>query len=122
MAGRFENGPAFVGLPGNPVSSMVCASVFLAPVLRKMMGSRVVENEIITAKLAAPIGPNGPREHYMRGRYWFEDGQIIAESFDRQDSGLTSVLAASNALIIRAPDAPAAQAGDDIQIVLVKNI
>ncbi|MEO0764209.1 MAG: molybdopterin molybdotransferase MoeA, partial [Pseudomonadota bacterium] len=65
MAGRL-NGRPMVGLPGNPVSAMVCGTVFLAPMLRAMMGLPAVPAPQVHRTLAAPLGPNGPRAHYMR--------------------------------------------------------
>ncbi len=109
MAGRL-NGVPMVGLPGNPVSAMVCGHVFLLPMLRAMLGLTAEPAPRLSAPLAAPLGPNGPREHYMRAS--FADGRLTA--FNRQDSALTSVLAAANALILRpVGDGPRA-AGDQV--------
>lgn len=96
MAGRLD-GMAMLGLPGNPVSAMVCGAVFMVPALRAMLGFPAAPTPRQSAPLAAPIGPNGPREHYMRARY--EGGALTV--FTRQDSALLSVLASANALVIR---------------------
>ena len=112
MAGRIGNA-AMIGLPGNPVSAMVCGHVFLAPVIRKMLGLSASAAPRETAPLAAEIGRNGPREHYMRAKI-DPDGITI---FDRQDSALLTVLADANCLAIRPPNDPARPAGDTIEII-----
>ncbi|KMK67122.1 gephyrin-like molybdotransferase Glp [Puniceibacterium sp. IMCC21224] len=106
MAGRLGQS-MLIGLPGNPVSAMVCGHVFVAPVVRAMLGLEQTFAPRRSAFLAEPLPTNGPREHYMRAR--IEDGKLRA--FDRQDSALLSVLAQANALIVRPPNDPARAAG-----------
>lgn len=111
MAGRFGSdfGHApMIGLPGNPVSAMVCTEVFVAPVLRAMQGLGQHPQPRKSAPLAHPLGPNGQREHYMRGAL-LHDGQI--KVFDRQDSALLTVLSKANALIVRNPGEGALETG-----------
>ncbi len=107
MAGRM-GAAAMVGLPGNPVSAMVCGHVFVAPMIDAMLGLGTAPAPRRTAPLAAPLPANGPREHYMRARL-SEDG-IAAE--DRQDSSLLSILAHSDALLVRPPHDPERQVGE----------
>lgn len=109
MAGRLGKA-AMVGLPGNPVSAMVCGYLFVAPMIRAMLGLGTDMPRTMRARIAEPIGPNGPREHYMRAVV--ESGEITA--FDNQDSSLLTVLAAANALLIRPPRDPARAAGEEI--------
>ncbi|MEC3862174.1 gephyrin-like molybdotransferase Glp [Mesobacterium sp. TK19101] len=106
MSGRM-GGKMMIGLPGNPVSAMVCGHVFVAPVIRALLGLGTAPAPRLTAPLAAPIGANGPREHYMRAALG-PDGLRI---FERQDSSLLSVLGAANALVVRPVDDPARAAG-----------
>ena len=96
MAGRMGES-AMIGLPGNPVSSMVCAQLFILPLLRAMLGLGCHATPRQQRPLDKDIGPNGPREHYMRARL---SATGIAP-FDRQDSALLSVLTAADALLIR---------------------
>ncbi|MFW8636419.1 gephyrin-like molybdotransferase Glp [Cribrihabitans pelagius] len=111
MAGRLS-GAAMVGLPGNPVSAMVCGHIFLAPMIRTMLGLPAVEAPL-TAPLAAPLGPNGPRAHYMRAKL---DADGLT-AFDNQDSSLLTVLAAAQALLIRPPNDGPRQTGEPMQYI-----
>lgn len=112
MAGRLRDVP-MIGLPGNPVSALVCGVIFVAPVVRAMLGMQPEPAPRAQAPLAAPLGQNGPREHYMRAIL----GDRGLTAFDRQDSSLLSVLADANALIVRPPQAPAAQAGTIVEYI-----
>ena len=112
MSGRFGEA-MMVGLPGNPVSAMVCGHIFLAPVVRAMLGLGAAPARRETLRLAAPVSENGPREHYMRARITSEGVSI----FDRQDSALLSVLGAADALAVRPPRDPARAAGDEIEVI-----
>lgn len=109
MAGRL-GGAAMIGLPGNPVSAMVCGQVFLAPVVRRMLGLGDVQPPPTLARLGAPLDANGPRAHYMRAV--LADG--IVTPFKAQDSSLLSVLSQANALIVRPPGDPARTTGDKV--------
>lgn len=112
MAGKLDGIP-MVGLPGNPVSSMVCGHIFLRPAIRAMLGLGAHRLATKTAELAAPLGQNGPREHYMRAR--LEDGALSAST--RQDSALLTVLASANALIVRPPSDPPREAGATVTFI-----
>ncbi|MGB0901598.1 gephyrin-like molybdotransferase Glp [Halocynthiibacter sp.] len=98
MAGKIGDIP-MIGLPGNPVSSMVCAQVFILPILRHMLGFVATPMERKTAPLAEDLRSNGPREHYMRAT--LRDGKLTVHA--RQDSSLLSVYANANALVVVAP-------------------
>ncbi|MEM6376222.1 MAG: molybdopterin-binding protein, partial [Pseudomonadota bacterium] len=112
MAGRIGNA-AMIGLPGNPVSSLVCGHVFLAPMVEAMQGLPAAALPRLTAPLGADIGPNGPREHYMRAT--LKDGKLYPQ--ERQDSSLLSVLACSNALYVRPPKDEAQRAGTAVPYI-----
>jgi len=113
MAGRLMGG-LFLGLPGNPVSSVVCAHLFLLPALRALQGLGAWPAPTRSAVLAESVGPNGPRAHYMRAR--LEPGGLI-RALPRQDSALVSVLAQADALLIRPPDDPARPEGHAVRYV-----
>lgn len=107
MAGRLGSA-AMIGLPGNPVSAMVCGTVFVAPVVRKMLGLPDTVAPMLQAPLARALPANGPRAHYMRAR--LVEGQLHPD--DRQDSSLLSVLATADALLVRPVDDPARTPGE----------
>lgn len=109
MAGRLGKS-AMLGLPGNPVSAMVCGHLFMLPMIQRMLGLPDEDPQVSQTTLAAPLAANGSREHYMRAKLT-PDG---ITAFDRQDSSLLSVLADANALIIRPIDDPARQIGDAV--------
>lgn len=114
MAGQM-NGVPMLGLPGNPVSSMVCGHVFLRPAIDAMLGLPKTALPRIKVPLRAPLTANGPREHYMRAT--LQTGQV--QAFDRQDSSLISVLATANAFIIRPPNDPAKATGDMVDVIVL---
>ncbi|MDQ7070178.1 MAG: molybdopterin molybdotransferase MoeA [Rhodobacterales bacterium] len=109
MAGKM-NDAVMIGLPGNPVSAMVCGHVFLAPVINAMLGLGNHRTPIQTATLADELPKNGMREHYMRAVVM--QGQIGV--FDQQDSALLSVLSNANALLIRPINDEARKEGDTV--------
>jgi molybdopterin molybdotransferase len=105
-------GTPVLGLPGNPVSSMVCALLFLGPALDRMLGLPVIGVPLVRARLGSDVRPNNFREDYMRATFATgEDGALIATPLPIQDSSMMSALARSDGLIIRPPDAPAAAKG-----------
>jgi molybdopterin molybdotransferase len=111
----------FLGLPGNPVSSFVCAILFLKPAIAAMLGE-TRKNEIRTARLASALRENDSRQDYLRARLVSRDGDWWAEPFAMQDSSMQSAFAAADCLILRAPRAPAAAAGDRIEILPLDDV
>jgi len=113
MAGRLRGVP-MLGLPGNPVSAIVCAHLFLLPLLRAMQGDAAPAPQEARALLAVDDGPAGPRTHYMRATVAPGPGLPLITPFTRQDSALLSVLVQANALLIRpASDGPR-KAGEEV--------
>ncbi len=112
MAGRLGDA-TMIGLPGNPVSAMVCGHVFVLPVLRKMLGLGAAPAPRQQARLGHDLSANGPREHYMRAKL---TGDTV-EVFPRQDSALLTVLAAANVLVVRPPRDGPREAGEMIDII-----
>jgi molybdopterin molybdotransferase len=113
--GRLGTTP-LLGLPGNPVSSLVCAMLFLKPAIAALLGT-ATETPLLSAKLITPLGANASRQDYLRARTEIRDGELWAEAFAVQDSSMLRSLALADALIVRAPHASAAQAGDRIKIL-----
>lgn len=113
MAGRL-NGMPMLGLPGNPVSAIVCGHLFLLPMLRAMLGDPQPAPRPRQARLAVDLPANGSRAHYMRARLTPGEGLPGIAPFDRQDSALLSILGEADALLIRPVDAPPCRAGDTV--------
>jgi molybdopterin molybdotransferase len=107
-----------LGLPGNPVSGIVCATLFLRPALAAMLGETALPEPHETARLAADLPHNDERQDYLRATLSRDDqGRPLVRAFDRQDSSMLATLAHADCLIVRAPRAPAAKAGDTVEIV-----
>jgi molybdopterin molybdotransferase len=113
MHGRL-GGMRVIGLPGNPVSSYVCAFLFLVPLIRALSGRAAIHHVRETALLGRDVIANDQREDYLRARLEERaDGALIATPVNHQDSSLLGNLAAARALLIRAPFAPPAPAGSE---------
>jgi len=107
-----------IGLPGNPVSSYVCAFLFLVPLIRTLLGRTMVHHRRETAVLGRDLAANDRREDYLRARLEArDDGTLIATPVDHQDSSLLANLAAARALVIRPPFASAARQGSVCEIL-----
>jgi molybdopterin molybdotransferase len=115
--GRLNQTP-LIGLPGNPVSAMVCAILFVAPAIAALLGTPY-SAPLRKARLAAPLKANGKRQDYIRARLSNSGGALIAEPFALQDSSMQKIFAHADALIIRLIDAPPAKAGDDVDVLLL---
>ena len=106
-----------LGLPGNPVSAIVCARLFLKPLLDAFLGLDAADPPIM-GTLAGPLDQNDQRQDYLRATLSVgPDGGLIADPFDRQDSSMLRRLAQSDCLVIRPPFAPAAKAGDAVELI-----
>ncbi|MBB5701824.1 molybdopterin molybdotransferase [Ochrobactrum daejeonense] len=108
-----------IGLPGNPVSSLVCSLVFLRPLVARLAGAHI-EADIRSAKLGTALPANDHRRDYIRATVESApDGTLIARPFPVQDSSMLSALVGSKALLIRDEDAPAAAAGDVCRVLML---
>ncbi len=116
MAGRL-NGVPMLGLPGNPVSAIVCGHLFLLPMIRAMLGQPDPVPSPGKARLTVDLPANGPRAHYMRARRAPGDSLPDIAPFERQDSALLSILGQADALLIRPINAPACRAGDTVPYI-----
>jgi molybdopterin molybdotransferase len=104
---------AVLGLPGNPVSSYITALLFVRPLVARLAGATDPLPRTVRATLAHPLPANGPRQDYLRAT--LVDGQASTAAI--QDSSMLRTLARSDCLIVRAPHAPAADAGDSAEIL-----
>jgi molybdopterin molybdotransferase len=117
LFGRMKN-QRVLGVPGNPVSAMICAHVFLLPMMARLLGLAEKTRPEPEAVLGEAIEANGVREHYMRATStWREDGTRIVRPLPSQDSSLVAALARADCLIVRAPHAPALLQGVPVRII-----
>ncbi len=117
LFGRLGNTPV-LGLPGNPVSALVCAILFLLPALDRLGGLPDGAVPTAAARLSAPLPANDHRADHLRATLSADTaGNLVATPFDRQDSSLLQLLASAGCLILRAPHASALAAGATVQVV-----
>ncbi len=112
MAGRLQ-GSALLGLPGNPVSAMVCGTIFMSPMVRVLQGLPAAPAARRPAILDTALPPNGPREHYLRARRT----PTGVSPFQRQDSSLLSLLSQADCLIVQPVNDPGRDAGQSVDII-----
>ncbi len=119
MVGAFDD-MQVLGLPGNPVASLVCGLLFLEPLLRRLarLPERKRGSQAITA---ADIAANNHRQDFLRARLSRDqEGNLVAQAHQKQDSSMMKVFATSDALIIRKPHAPLLPAGAPCPILLLR--
>ena len=117
LAGTIDN-KLIIGLPGNPVSALVCCQIMIKPVIEKMLGLKTDNTSLkLFAKLGTKLNKNGKREHYLRAALKQERGSFIVDPILNQDSSLLTELAKSNVLIKRIPFASPVDAGQVIEII-----
>jgi molybdopterin molybdotransferase len=106
------------GVPGNPVSAMICAQVFLLPMLRAMLAARDPIATPSEAVADVDLEANGPRQHYMRAiARRRDDGVYVVRPLISQDSSLMAALVRADCLIVRMPYAPVLPAGGRVHIL-----
>ena len=107
-----------IGLPGNPVSSYVCAFLFMVPLIRALSGRSVIHHRRERAVLGRDLGANDQREDYLRARLELrDDSTLVAVPVSHQDSSLLANLAAAQVLLVRPPFAPKAEAGSPCEVL-----
>jgi len=118
--GRMGSTP-LLGLPGNPVSTLVCALLFLKPVLRRLQGLDPIEPPL-AARLAVPLAANDRRQDYLRSELRRDEtGQLWATPFPKQDSSMLRLLSQAQGLVIRPPEAPALEAGAEVPLLSLES-
>lgn len=110
------NAQRILGLPGNPVSAMIAARVFLVPLLTALLGQDA-RSMTESATLASVLPANGPRTHFMRGRMGGASGERSVTPAPSQDSSMMRMLAESDCLIVVPPNAPAQAPGATVTIL-----
>ena len=107
-----------LGLPGNPVSTMVCALLFLKPAMERMLGQPGDLPATVPARLTVDVKTNDTREDYVRAKLGRDgDGGLTVTPNPVQDSSMLSVLALADGLLVRPAHDPARKAGDTVRVV-----
>ncbi len=107
----------FIGLPGNPVSSLICGQVFVKPMLVALTGEITDRPLLLRAQLSVDLNANAQRQDYMRATLNFAADVPVATPFERQDSSMLSNLSRADGFIVRGPHAPAAKAGSLVDVL-----
>lgn len=111
-------GTPLLGVPGNPVSALVCAILFLRPAIEAMLGLARRGDGRARARLGQDLAANDGREDYLRASLDVDDdGEPVATPLPRQDSSMLSALARADCLLVRRPHAPAARKGEPVTIL-----
>jgi molybdopterin molybdotransferase len=107
-----------LGVPGNPVSGLVCATLFLRPAIDRLQGRDADPEPRVPAVLGRALPANGARQEYMRARVELDPARgRVATPFDAQDSSMLRRLAQADGLVVRSPHAPAAEAGEPVDLL-----
>lgn len=108
-----------LGLPGNPVSALVCARIFLKPLIFALLGLPPA-NDMVKARLGVALPANDLRQDYLRAKVsQGADGSYTATPFQLQDSSMQRALTEAQGLIVRPPHAPEAREGDPVDLILM---
>jgi len=119
--GLLQDGRRVLGLPGNPASALVCAELFLRPLLAALTGAGAVfrvDGAMSAGVLAAPLPATGPREHWMRATRTIDaEGRVRVTPFPDQDSSLIGVFSRADCLVMRPAGAPPAAEGETVDLL-----
>jgi molybdopterin molybdotransferase len=122
MFGNLAGTPV-LGLPGNPVSAVVCSLLFARPALNALLGLDAPAHPLEQMVLGADLGANDRRQDYLRSTVAVNgDGRRTATPYGRQDSSMLALLAAADGLIVRPPHAPAAAKGEMVEVLSFQHL
>ena len=115
-AGEGERGALVFGLPGNPVSAMVCFEQFARPALRKMMGFPAWHRPLVEARLGEDLHKKAGRLHFVRVTLERRDGEIVARSTGNQSSGVLRSMTLARGLLLFPADAVELRQGETASV------
>ena len=116
LAGELASCP-LIGLPGNPVSAMVCSQLMVKPLINKMLGIDSEFSTKVQARLTKPLPKNGAREQFIRGTISISKNELMVSPLDRQDSSLLSELRKADVLIVRPQNDPSLSTNELVDII-----
>ena len=115
-------GTPWLGLPGNPVSTLVTFELFARPAIRKMSGHSQLFRRTIRVRLGENVDiSGGALTHFLRADVQSQDGLLIAKLTGPQGSGLMSSMARANALLVIPPETPHLRAGEEVAALLLRD-
>jgi molybdopterin molybdotransferase len=109
----------WIGLPGNPVSSMVTFELLVRPAIRKMLGLSQPFRNAVTVRMLEPYRSGTSRSDFVRAVVDLQDGEFVASTTGAQGSGILTSMAKANALLIIPGDAHQVAAGDEVRALLL---
>lgn len=112
-------GTPFFGLPGNPVSALVCAILFVGPALARLQGLPGHAPPTVPARLTTGLKANDKRQDFLRATLEREYGALRVTPYPKQDSAMLSTLARADGLVVRMPFAPEAKPGDTVDVIVL---
>lgn len=113
----------FLGLPGNPVSSLVSGHLMMRPLVRLLGGYPAHTAQPVAAILGADLPANDERQDHLRATATRRsDGALVVTAFGRQDSSMLAAMARADCLIVRPAHASEAKAGEEVPVILLKGI
>jgi molybdopterin molybdotransferase len=112
-------GRPWIGLPGNPVSTMVTFELFVRPAIRKMLGYTAVFRGLTPVVVGEPIALGPPLRHFLRVTLTGEPGELTAHLTGPQGSGILTSMANADALMIVPEDRPEVQAGEILNAIVL---
>ncbi|MEA2034841.1 MAG: molybdopterin molybdotransferase MoeA, partial [Euryarchaeota archaeon] len=116
--GAIEDIP-ILGLPGNPVSSMISFEQFVRPSILKMMGHKKLFRKTITAILKEDIKKKSGLKHFIRAHVKYEDGKFVATTTGEQGSGILKSMVMANGLIVLPEETTWAKTGDEVTVQVI---
>lgn len=114
-------GTPWLGLPGNPVSTLVTFELFARPAIRRMLGHRLLFRRPVSVRLMETVTIAAPLTHFLRAEVSRRDGELVARLTGPQGSGLLSSMARANALLIVPPERPRIDAGELVDGLLLRD-
>lgn len=116
--GKFGSMP-FLGLPGNPVSALVCALLYLKPMIFRLLGASELPWRFVSAKLAISLPENDQRQDYVRCHLQYsQSGEATAHPLSVQDSSMLGAFSSADGLIVRPPLDPRKSANDPVRVLV----
>jgi len=113
------DGKPWIGLPGNPVSTMVTFELFARPAIHKMRGLRKRFRRPVPVVLDEPVTINAELTHFLRAIVTVREGRSTARLTGPQSSGILTSMSNANALLVVPPDRRRAAAGETLNAILI---